>query len=65
MDSNLNKFFTQLNLDDIYIEKFKDSKILSIIYKKSLKKFHKKSLKKNFTKKKKKTFYVFFVLIFE
>jgi len=39
MDSNLNKFFTQLNLDDIYIEKFKDSKILSIIYKKSLKKF--------------------------
>lgn len=39
MDSNLNKFLKQINLDEIYFEKFNNCKIISVIYKKSSKKF--------------------------
>ena len=39
MDANLIKFLKQIKLEDIYIDKFNDSKISSVIYKKSLKKF--------------------------
>ena len=39
MDSKLEKFFRQINLEDVYFEKFNNSVINSIIYKKSLKKF--------------------------
>ena len=39
MDENLSKFLKQIELQEIYFDKFKDSKIESIIYKKNQKKF--------------------------
>lgn len=39
MDSKLEKFFKQINLEEVYFEKFNNSNISSIIYKKSLQKF--------------------------
>ena len=39
MDTKLELFLKQIKLDEVYFEKFNNSTIVSIIYKKSLKKF--------------------------
>ena len=39
MDAKLERFLKQIELEDIYIEKLKDAKIVSVIYKKNEKRF--------------------------
>ena len=39
MDAKLERFLKQIELEDIYIDKLKDSKIVSVIYKKNEKRF--------------------------
>ena len=39
MDAKLERFLKQIALEDIYIDKLKDAKIVSVVYKKSQQRF--------------------------